>query len=563
MMYDNRHHEFLTQYNHKLFCHANRWGNDVIAYISELRPKVIKFLDPNLDNVKRVRELVPDGLLIYRKWKPEQPLGNSESEAFQLGVNFGQEIASEEIVRQGLVDLVEGYNEILGETAPAEEHWKFARFQLGFQEGLGDAPVEPIAFNFGTGNMSAELIMDYYGEVLSEYKWLGFHEYDWPLLNRLHLLGLAEGNGGMWLALRYRRIMGPIIAALGDNWSIVISECGMTQGVLGGQDVGFLHPKNTIQGEWSNYPTPISNDDYWATLNWYSDELMKDNYVAGACMFVTGAQTPWETFEAINTVTPKIADFQRTISNGGEMQNPYLTRLLDVRPENHQSLGVIPRFMSGDYDRLQHHWKFEILFSQGYERAQPGQLFWGIDAIEIKSGPDTLQPQVRDLNDNLYVIPPGILMFQHFTTAPIIDFDADPKYFDRAIVGFTEGDGSIGWGFGGQSWINAAEPESHNGGPLSVWASSHPTDFQPPQDRVVGSDCLSKIGWWDEHIILNPIFRIMRKSGNPPPSGQSRLVVYDQAGNEVGYTPLLTGNGSGGRIALVVDGQELSSAKLE
>ncbi|MHC4413630.1 MAG: hypothetical protein ACYSW6_11800 [Planctomycetota bacterium] len=92
-MYNNKHHEFETQYNHKLFAHANRWGDDVIYYISELRPKVIKFLDPNLDNVQLVRELVPDALLIYRKWNSAQPLGNSEAEAFQLGVNFGQEMA--------------------------------------------------------------------------------------------------------------------------------------------------------------------------------------------------------------------------------------------------------------------------------------------------------------------------------------------------------------------------------------------------------------------------------------------------------------------------------------
>ncbi|MHC4413631.1 MAG: hypothetical protein ACYSW6_11805, partial [Planctomycetota bacterium] len=130
----------------------------------------------------------------------------------------------------------------MGETAPAGEHRKFAEFQMGFQEGLGLAPVEPIAFNFGTGNMNADLIMEYYGEVLDSYQWLGFHEYDWPTMDRLHLQGLVDGNGGMWLALRYRRIMEPIIKALGNNWSAVITECGMTQGVLGGLDVGFSHP---------------------------------------------------------------------------------------------------------------------------------------------------------------------------------------------------------------------------------------------------------------------------------------------------------------------------------
>ena len=246
------------------------------------------------------------------------------------------------------------------------------------------------------------------------------------------------------------------------------------------------------------------------------------------------------------------------------MQNPYPTKIVDVRPEGHSSLGVIPRFATGDYDRLQHHWKFEILFQHGYKRATDGQLWWAIDTIEVKAGPATLKPQVRDLNDNLITTPPGILMFQHFTTAPIIEFAANPKYFDRANVGFTEGNGSVGWGFAGGSWINAAEPESHNGGPFSVWASAHPDNFQPPQDRVVGSDCLSKIGWWDDHIILNPIFRIMRKAGvQLPPSSGAKLVVFDASGQFVGEVGLESGQGNGGRISLFSEGVEQSFVGFE
>jgi len=58
------------------------------------------------------------------------------------------------------------------------------------------------------------------------------------------------------------------------------------------------------------------------------------------------------------------------------MQNPYPTRINDIRPEGHPSLSTIPRFMPGDYDRLQSHWKFEILFDHGYDRVEAGQFFW-------------------------------------------------------------------------------------------------------------------------------------------------------------------------------------------
>jgi hypothetical protein len=78
------------------------------------------------------------------------------------------------------------------------------------------------------------------------------------------------------------------------------------------------------------------------------------------------------------------------------MQNPYPTKILDIRPDGHQLLSAIPKFMEGDYDRLR-----------------------GIDAIEVKAGPATLQPQVRDLNNVLIVTPSGILMFNHWPSAPI------------------------------------------------------------------------------------------------------------------------------------------------
>lgn len=246
------------------------------------------------------------------------------------------------------------------------------------------------------------------------------------------------------------------------------------------------------------------------------------------------------------------------------MQNPYPTKIIDTRPDGHSSLSVIPRFMEGDYDRLQHHWKFEILFEYGHTRALPGQLFWAVDAIEVKAGPATLQPQVRDINNNLITTPPGILLFNNWSTAPNLPTGVDPVYFSRAVGGFTEGNGTLGWGFGGESWINAAEPSSHDGGPYSVWASSHPANFQPPENRVVGSDCLSKIGWWDDHIILNPIFRIIRKAGAiPPPTGQAELRVFDQAGGFVGKVALISGEGTGGRIALFSGGIEQAYVGLE
>jgi hypothetical protein len=547
-MYNNKHHQFGNQYNHKLFAHANRWGNDVIAYVAELRPKVIKFLDPNLVNVELIRELVPDALLIYRKWQPSQPLGSSETEAFQLGVDFGQEMASEEIVRLGLVDLVESYNEILGETAPGAEHRKYAKFQLGFQEGLGLAPVKPVAFNFGTGNMSAELIMEHYGEVLDSYQWLGFHEYDWPTMDRLHLLGLAQGNGGMWLGLRYRRIMEPIIETLGNHWSALITECGMTQGVLGGQDVGFSHPENTIQGEWGGYPTPISSEDYWHTLRWYSDELMKDDYVAGACMFVTGGLSPWESFETIGTITPKIAEFQQVIENGGSMTDIFVN---DVRADDDASLDLIPRIET--FEELQEAFGLGVDRSEGEQRVSSGQRYWRLVGFEVRTGVAAYLTQVKEADGG-----PAdrIVVFKHWPDAPDLPPGIDPLYFPNAEGGFTDVSGVQGSPYSGGSVTG------EDGGPDYIWLSS-----DPPGGTRLGSDMATKLGWigGTDHLTANPIFQDTLKGSTVPPNGGEapKLVVFDDTGEFVGQLTLQTGSGSGGRIALFSDGVEQSFVSFD
>jgi len=51
---------------------------------------------------------------------------------------------------------------------------------------------------------------------------------------------------------------------------------------------------------------PISEDDYWASLMWYNDELMKDDYVMGACLFVVGAVSPWESFEHLGGIVDRL-----------------------------------------------------------------------------------------------------------------------------------------------------------------------------------------------------------------------------------------------------------------
>ena len=138
----------------------------------------------------------------------------------------------------------------------------------------------------------------------------------------------------------------------------------------------------------------------------------------------------------------------------------------------------------------------------------------------------------------------NIALFLHWPGTEVLPQGFEPRYEETAIVGFTEGSGNVGWGFGQESHIGP------DGGPFVVWASADPIGNEWPEHlRRVGSDAVRKLGWWDEHIIPNPIFQVMRKPGGtiPPPTGTEYLVNIDADGNVTGhiaFTPGVPGIGN-------------------
>ncbi len=96
----------------------------------------------------------------------------------------------------------------------------------------------------------------------------------------------------------------------------------MTQGVWGGpaDDIGPWAHELTVANDIPGgvVPTPIPVEDYWQTLLWYNSEIMKDDYVMGACLFVTGAvgKREWETFEHLGPIMDRIVAFQKEAGIG-------------------------------------------------------------------------------------------------------------------------------------------------------------------------------------------------------------------------------------------------------
>ncbi|MGQ9516913.1 MAG: hypothetical protein ACUVT1_06585 [Anaerolineae bacterium] len=275
----------------KLGFHVNRVSEEVFQAILKVRPPVIKTLDHDVGFWRRVREAFPEAFIIGRLYEPNQVFMPDPEER---GRAFAERVLSIEANRYKLFNAWESFNECLAHSSSPEEYDAYDRFQVAFGERIKAAGMEPIAMNFGTGQYLGEDWLKHFPRTLQFYTYLGFHEYDWPTMRRLHEEGVKAGNGGMWLALRYRRIMEPIRQAMGPKHIAVITECGLTQGVYPGRpDVGWR--------------TGVSEEQYWESLRWYNDELAKDDYVLGAAIFVVGAVAPWHSFESLGGIIDRLA----------------------------------------------------------------------------------------------------------------------------------------------------------------------------------------------------------------------------------------------------------------
>jgi hypothetical protein len=224
--------------------------------------------------------------------------------------------------------------------------------------------------------------------------------------------------------------------------------------------------------------------------------------------------------------------------------------IFDVRPDGHNSFSVVPKLGEGEYNRLQEFYKFEWLTTWGRDEATAGELYFGLYAIELKSGPAIVQPRVFDLAGNPA---DGVLVWFSWPGAQTLDPAAQPRYKQTGVHGWTDATGSCGWAYNQEGHIG------ENGGPFTAWCNSG----EGPLGTIVGSDALDRIGSWDDHITPNPWFKVMRKGGDaPPPVGTGlRLVTVDAGGNELGYVNLTSGapdNPEKGALVLKYENKEVA-----
>lgn len=308
--------------NHKYGFHVNRPGGDVLDAVKRIKPKVLKGVEHDVGFWREVRSVVPDAFVIGRLVVTPEEQDRFVHDPAGTGRAFAERILRLEansvtVGGRPLFDAWESYNEVFPGNSPADLKRAYDEFQVAFAEPIKQAGFEPVAMNFGTGNLVGSDYLEFFTGTLETYKYLGFHEYDWPDMWRLHRQNIEEkGEEGMWLTLRYRRTMREVRSdeRYRDRHTAIITECGMTQGVLGGEDVGPWHkptlPRHVL--EELKLDPDIGEGRYWQSLIWYNDELMKDDYVMAALLFVVGAISPWESFEHLGGIVGRLEAFQKS-----------------------------------------------------------------------------------------------------------------------------------------------------------------------------------------------------------------------------------------------------------
>ncbi|HBY93423.1 MAG: hypothetical protein M5U01_25255 [Ardenticatenaceae bacterium] len=282
---------------HKLgfYVHVPRFAVELAVRV--VKPRVILAHAQDTSFWAKVRQVSPDSVIIGREYVPPGDQQNFMNNPEQVGHDFAERLLNHEISRsrvdgRSLFDAWMSFNEAIpgpqpyGSEPSAEDIERFTRydrFQVAFATRLREGGFEPVAMNFATMNWAhGRDWLNYFKGTLETYNLLGFHEYGWPNM---------QGIGGKTGCLDYRKIMRDVRSVYGNKHTAVITECGLARLALTGSggDVGYrVDPLITFA-------------DYWASLRWYNEELMRDDYVLGCCLYQVGHGPNWETFELAGT----------------------------------------------------------------------------------------------------------------------------------------------------------------------------------------------------------------------------------------------------------------------
>lgn len=291
--------------------HIN-WKADQIPWLARVRPRVAKVLLQNVDPawMREARAASPQTFWVGRLIVHPQPL-DSPAENAEHFTNHLLLPAAEPF--RGLIDALEGYNEIAFPSLSSNASMGVARFVRGIlrsdqgaiarqemqryalferrrAELLTNEGWKSVIGNFSAGTPELELWPDFY-PALEAGDYLGLHEYS------ANTQPPFMSNIDTWLCRRYRRVYEALPGHL--RKPLIITECGIDGGILGHAQEG-----------WRRY-TDVSG--YMADLQWYDESLQEDAArwpIVGATVFCYGHVDPrWASFDIGGEMADRLASY--------------------------------------------------------------------------------------------------------------------------------------------------------------------------------------------------------------------------------------------------------------
>jgi hypothetical protein len=279
-----------------------------------------KLIDPPSDNPFL-------GCQVFGRTYVEQNFSNALVMMGEAGAEIWFAKFKDQYARAEYVEAWECPNEF--PVGTAEQRRMAVRFLLRWEKLMHAAGYKTVELCTSVSWLHTEDAMEF-APVLAAAEYLGLHEYGYPRMQTdevgtkcLHYRQLVAA----WTAGGVKRIP-----------PILITECG--------EDDGRGHGWKTATGN--------SESTFLADLQWYADELAKDDYLLAFFVFTAGPQG-WGDFEITETlgkaiaspvafVPPDVIAPPTPTPIGAHLMECHLARPLDVHlyPDVSQWFGVNP-----------------------------------------------------------------------------------------------------------------------------------------------------------------------------------------------------------------------------
>jgi hypothetical protein len=259
----------------KLYPHVQAWGNEVKDMIQTTRPQYVKLMGNALkaEVINEIKAMVPGVKIVGRYYLGDQFF----DEPIQAAENLVAAISKLDCAN--LVWGWESFNEVANNFLTAADVDRldifFDTFHQLVQQHFG--VQHTIIINSPVGNLGwpgEPNPADFYRSLAQEGTVVSFHCYEYKGCDRASYL------------FRWETLRNQVLSKF-PNKQFLLTEVGVTHAVISGQpDRGWREG--------------YSRDEYLNVLYDLDSELRKYQDVLGACLFQTGANPDWSTFESTN-----------------------------------------------------------------------------------------------------------------------------------------------------------------------------------------------------------------------------------------------------------------------